>query len=112
MPCSKFSQLHECEQATATTETNANAQPPLPPWQSFEEQAASFVGLDHTGRRSPMSISRMNRGGDRRRSCSRAKRRDRLWRTPPSCLSFFQRKWRATPIGIGTERLEFYIAWS
>jgi hypothetical protein len=49
MPCSKFSQLHECKQATATTETNANAQPPLPPRQSFEEQAASFVGRDHTG---------------------------------------------------------------
>jgi hypothetical protein len=52
MPFSKFNQLHECKQATATIETNAKM--PIrrfpPPW-SVEEQPAYFVVRDHSGQK-------------------------------------------------------------
>jgi hypothetical protein len=54
------------------------------PW-SVEEQSAYFAVRDHNGQRLPMSISRMNRGGDQRPSCSPANRRGASPPISPSC---------------------------
>jgi hypothetical protein len=68
MPFRKFNQLHECKQATATIETNANTSPPfpvaaalpmaiaasvMPVTDPYNESAKGRAALGQTGRPSP-----------------------------------------------------------